>query len=61
MFVVVPIKFHIRGVNIAGIHYQIHMNRNLRKPWVELFHKFQTAKHGISSTLDFKISALYFF
>ena len=24
MFVVAPIKFHIRGVNIAGIHYQLH-------------------------------------
>ena len=24
MFVVAPIKFHIRGVNIAGIHYRIH-------------------------------------
>ena len=24
MFVVEPIKFHIPGVNIGGIHYQLH-------------------------------------
>ena len=53
MFVVAPVKFHIRGVNVAGIHYQLHsigIEALLRKPWVELLHKFPKYQNGIYST-----------
>ena len=43
LVVVAPIKFHIRGVNIAGIHYRINrigIEAVLLKHWMELLHEF---------------------
>ena len=57
MFVVVPVKFDKRVVNIAGIHYRIHsigIEALLLKPWVELLHKFPKYQTGISINLFFK-------
>ena len=60
MFVVVPVKFDKRDVNIAGIHYRINsigIESLLPKPWVELLHKFPKYQTGISINLFLKLSA----
>ena len=57
MFVVVPVKFDKRDVNIAGIHYRINsigIESLLLKPWVELLQKFPKYQTGISINLFFK-------